>query len=67
MSDASRLDIGKLLGSSAPITWGALLGSLPANVVGDLVERARAINRQLPACSQAEAAELAAVESALVT
>ena len=66
-NDASKLDLGKLLSSPAPITWGALLGSLPANVVEDLVERARAINRQLPACTQAEAAELAAVESALAT
>ena len=65
--DAGRLDIGKLLGSSAPVTWGALLVSLPANIVGDLVDRARAINQQLPSCSAEEAGELAAVESALST
>jgi hypothetical protein len=41
---AAKFDVGKLLGSSAPMTWGALLGTLPASTVDDLVKRARRIN-----------------------
>ena len=63
--EAAKFDVGKLLGSSAPMTWGALLGTLPSNVVNDLVDQARKINEQQPTCSLEEASELAAVCSAL--
>ena len=65
VTDAARFDAEKLLSCSAPITWGALLGTLPSHMVSDLVNQARKINEQQPTCSLAEAGELAAVCSAL--
>jgi hypothetical protein len=47
------------------MTWGALLVTLPASTVDDLVKRARQINEQEPTCTPEEAGELAAVQSAL--
>ena len=57
--------MGKLLSSSAPVTWGGLLGTLPHDMVSNLVASARKINEQRPLCSWEEAGELAAVCSAL--
>ena len=36
-----QIDIGKLLGAPAPVTWGALLAQLPAEVVTKLLGEAR--------------------------
>ena len=47
------------------MTWGALLGTLPSNVVNNIVAQARRINEQQPMCSLEEAGQLAAVCSAL--
>ena len=63
--EAAKFDADKLLSSSAPMTWGALLGTLPSNMVTNLVAKARKINESHPTCSMEEAGELAAVYSAL--
>ena len=65
MTEGARFDAEKLLSCSAPITWGALLGTLPSHLVSNLVDSARKINAQQPDCGLAVADELAAVQSAL--
>jgi len=39
-----KLDIHKLLASTAPVSWGALLGTLPATITQSLLEEAKQAN-----------------------
>lgn len=65
--DGGRLDVSKLLGATAPISWGGLLGSLPKGTVDYILSEARRLNSTLPHCTKEEAQELAQVQSALST
>lgn len=59
-----RLDKTKLLSGTAPISWGALLGSLPKEMADDLLAEAREANA--PAVGTTTAAEEVAQVKAAV-
>ena len=58
------MDTAKLLGSPAPVSWGALLGNLPHTTAQNLLAKARG-DPPLPQPTK-EAEEVAAMEAAVL-
>lgn len=59
--DSAKLDVGKLLGAPAPVSWGGILGSLPKSTVDHILSEAKRLNETIPNVSKEAAQELAQV------
>ncbi len=58
---ATKLDVGKLLSGTTPVTWGTLLGLLPPHLIDPIISKLRASNQpqqDAPSPANVEAAVL---------